>query len=219
MAGAGSRSALPTVLLANVQSLADKLEDLKKRLEDRDIDVCALTEARIGDAAQAEIEGYTLWLQTRPEKKHGGLALYVRDDITSTVLPFHVPSNLDVLWVRVDPRGLPSDVSCVVFCVVHHTHPHTSGLREPLMAHLMDVVTGIYSREPDTGVVILGGFRDFPEHKIPPDLNLQQVVNKPTHRGSIMDVIVTNLMNHYKKPRLLRPIASSAYKSVYWVSK
>lgn len=218
MAGTGSSGAFPSLLLANVQSLLNKAEDLKTRLEDKDIDVCAITEARIVDAAKAEIEGFSLWLQTR-EKSHFDVALYVREDITSTILPIQVPENLDVLWVRTGLRGFLTDVSCLVFCVVHHTHSHTSRLTELLVTHLKEVISGIYSGEPDTGIVILGDFKNFPEHKIPPELNLQQVVNKPTHRGSNMEIIVTNLAHYYKKPKLLRPISTSSHKSVYWVPK
>lgn len=205
-------SAFPVILQANVQSLAGKTEDLKKRLEEKDVDVCAVTNGRIKDAGEAEIPGYSLWATGKRD-----VALYVRDAVTSTKLPIQVPDGLEVMWVRIDPRGLPGDVSCMVFCVMYHPQTHTSGLTPPMVTHLLDVVAGIYSREPDTGVVILGVFRDFPEHKLPMDLNLQQVLNRATQRDS--DFIVTNLSRYYNKPKLLRPIASSAHKSIYWVPK
>lgn len=202
----------PTILLANVQSLAGKKEELQKRLEEKDVDVCAVTNGRIKGTDEAGIPGYSLWGAGK-----GNVALYVRDAVTSTKLPIQVPDGLEATWVRIDPRGLPGDVSCIVFCVVHHPQTHTSGLTPPLVTHLLDVVAGIYSREPDTGVVILGVFRDFPEHKLPLDLNLQQVVNRPTQRDA--DFIVTNLSHYYNKPKILRPIASSPHKSIYWVPK
>ncbi|MPC91415.1 hypothetical protein E2C01_086450 [Portunus trituberculatus] len=204
--------AFPTILQANVQSMSGKVEDLSKRLEEKEVDVCAVTNGRIKDTDNSKVPGYSLWAVGR-----GDVALYVRDDITSTKLPIQAPAGLEVLWVRLDSRGLPGDVSCMVFCVVYHPHAHTSTLTAPLITHLLEVVTGIYSREPDTGIIILGAFRDFPEHKLPLDLNLQQVVNKPTQRDT--EVIVTNLSHYYKKPKILRPIASSPHKTVYWVPK
>ena len=204
--------AFPTILQANVQSVAGKTENLRKRLEEKDVDVCAVTNGRIKDMDETKVPGYNLWSLGR-----GDVALYVRDDVTSAKLPIQVPAGLEVLWVRLDPRGLPGDVSCMVFCVVYHPHTHTSALTAPLVTHLVEVVTGIYSREPDTGVIILGVFMDFPEHKLPLDLNLQQVVNKPTQRDT--EIIVTNLSHYYKKPKILRPIGSSPHKTVYWVPK
>lgn len=204
--------AFPTILQANVQSIAGKTEDLRKRLEEKDVDVCAVTNGRIKDTDETQAPGYSLWAAGR-----GDVALYVRDDVTSTKLPIQPPSGVEVLWVRLDPRGLPGDVSCMVFCVVYHPHPHTSALTAPLVSHLLEVVTGIYSREPDTGVIILGVFRDFPEHKLPQDLNLQQVVNKPALRET--EIIVTNISHYYRKPKILRPIASSPHKTIYWVPK
>lgn len=209
---ASGGSAFPTILQANVQSLAGKTDDLKKRMEEKEVDVCAVTNGRTKDADEAEIPGYSLWGAGK-----GNVALYVRDAVTSTKLPIHVPDDLEVIWVRIDPRGLPGDVSCMVFCVVYHPQQHISGLTPPLVSHLIDVVAGIYSREPDTGIVILGVFRDFPEHKLPLDLNLQLVINRPNQREA--DFIVTNLSQYYNKPKILRPIASSPYKSIYWAPK
>lgn len=209
---ASGGGAFPTILQANVQSLAGKTDDLKKRMEEKDVDVCAVTNGRMKDADEAEIPGYSLWRTGK-----GNVALYVRDAVTSTKLPIHVPEGLEVIWVRIDPRGLPGDVSCMVFCVVYHPQTPTSGLTPPLVSHLIDVVAGIYSREPDTGIVILGVFRDFPEHKLPLDLNLQLVMNRPAQRDA--DFIVTNLSHHYSKPKIQRPIASSPHKSIYWAPK
>ncbi|KAK4293158.1 hypothetical protein Pmani_034123 [Petrolisthes manimaculis] len=214
--GEGREEGFPSVLVASLQSLTSSLDDLQKRVEEKDVDVCVVTQKKAKGWDGVNIPGYSLW----KGQGKGNIALFVRDDITSTRLPIQVPESLDALWVRVDPRGLPGDVSCVVICVVNHPFPHTSRLREPMIAHLIEGVEGTYSQEPDSGVVIVGDFKDFPEHRLPPELNLEQVGTRPTQRHDAADtIIITNVARHYRRPKSLKPFTSAAHRPVMWIPK
>ncbi|KAK3849540.1 hypothetical protein Pcinc_043710 [Petrolisthes cinctipes] len=174
--GEGREEGFPSVLVASLQSLTSSLDDLQKRVEEKDVDVCVVTQKKAKGWDGVNIPGYSLW----KGQGKGNIALFVRDDITSTRLPIQVPESLDALWG----------------------------------------VEGTYSQEPDSGVVIVGDFKDFPEHRLPPELNLEQVGTRPTQRHDAADtIIITNLARHYRRPKSLKPFTSAAHRPVIWIPK
>ena len=59
-------------------------------------------------------------------------------------------------------------------------------------------------------------FNDFETGTLLTTLNVKQIVDKPTRRTAILDLIITNLHQLYQSPYILAPLGSSDHNIVYW---
>ncbi|MPC96971.1 hypothetical protein E2C01_092256 [Portunus trituberculatus] len=74
----------------------------------------------------------------------------------------------------------------------------------------------IRSRFPSAKAVVCGDIIQFNTNEIAEQLNLTQVVDFPTHCTNTLDLILSDVTQHYLPPEPLPPIGLSNNNSILW---
>ena len=114
---------LPSVLLANVQSLDNKMDDLKAR--DIESNILCFTELWLNDDTNnIHLTGYTLYRQDRTaasgKTRGDGLCIFVNNSwctISKEVSRFYSP-EVEYLMINCRPHSLPRELSSIFFKAV-----------------------------------------------------------------------------------------------------
>lgn len=85
-----------------------------------------------------------------------------------------------------------------------------AGLAEYLISSL-DIVL---DKNPNAGIFLVGDFNRFNFRILSNNFNLRQLVKAPTRGSATLDLILTNLCEHYRKPDILPGIGLSDHKSI-----
>ena len=162
------RPPLPSILLANVQSLENKLDEFRARLrfhrEVRDCHVIAFTETWLEPTVKDSAilpEGFAVFRQDRtPESgktKGGGVCMFVnkRWCEDAHVTSAGCSSNLEYVMVRCRPFYLPREFAGVFMTVVY-IPPHADCT--VALSELYDVVDRYESQHPEAAFVVMGVF-------------------------------------------------------------
>ena len=199
---------MPKILLANVQSLKPKLDELRIIASNTDLDLICLTETWLSSEIESSllnIEGYTLIRNDRSVKRGGGTAVYVRDElyfvaidtenqITNAIEASFVdlPTiNLSILCVYIPPQLNAANLATVREDVASALDQHLNCLHHSCRR-----------------VIILGDFNHFDTELSASDLNLSDIIMMPTRGQNILDhiLISDNLKDVY-------PIANVSYEA------
>ena len=87
---------LPTLLLSNVTSLANKIDELTVTTKSSGPDIVAVTEEWQITPEISTITGYTLFHHLRKNKRGGGVALFCRENLSPSQLHFNFPQGIEV---------------------------------------------------------------------------------------------------------------------------
>ncbi|XP_066285797.1 uncharacterized protein [Branchiostoma lanceolatum] len=211
---------LPSLFLINTRSLCNKLEEFEIRLRDLDTGVAIVSETWFREQSPAEmtdIQGYTTYSRARAGRSGGGVAVYVRNGIPSSVLYIPVPEELECTWVKVRPRRIPHNVSCLAVCAAYSTpdSPHS----ELLIDHLVSAVDSLQVNQPHIGIIIGGDFNRVDVSRLCMSHHLRQLVDRPTIGQAMLDLIITNLNSYYSTPSISDPLATSDPNTVTMQAK
>ena len=73
----------------------------------------------------------------------------------------------------------------------------------------------VLNKHPNAGIFLVGDFNRFNFRSVSNNFNLRQLVKAPTRANAILDLILTNLFDHYHKPEILAGIGLSDHKSIF----
>ena len=82
--------------------------------------------------------------------------------------------------------------------------------------HLINTVDHIRTSYPEMGFCIMGDFNRMNINSILRGNNLKQIVTFPTRGNATLDLILTNIQDHYHKPSPYSPIGMSDHDCVLW---
>ncbi|XP_035688786.1 uncharacterized protein LOC118424344 [Branchiostoma floridae] len=211
---------MPKILLTNARSLTNKLDELNIVLTSNKIDVSVVTETWFSADLPLEascIEGYSQIRKDRTERRGGGVAIYIKNDIASRPLDLVVPEELECAWVHLRPKRLPREVSSLALCAVYS--PPASPHEGVLLEHLSESIDLLRNSHPDIGLVILGDFNRLDISDLCCFSSLQQVVEAPTRGEAVLDLILTNVSSFYESPVTAPPIGRSDHVCVIMPGK
>ena len=225
------KSSLPNILLTNLQSFGkpgktDKTSDLDCVLQLNSVDIAVFTETWATDSVlkSLDFKDYIMFHSIRKNCKRpsGGLSIFVKSSIPATKLDIHVPGNLEIMYVSVRPHKLPRSISNIILCAVYF--PGTSSKfapnQEDILIHLTESIQNFYVKYSNPLIMLLGDFNDLKIIDLCESCLLKQVVNVPTRKNAILDLIMTNIDNQfYKDPVTLPGISTSDHKCVWYVPK
>ncbi|KAI8483413.1 hypothetical protein Bbelb_388760 [Branchiostoma belcheri] len=123
-----SATGLPSVYMCNARSLINKLDEFELTVHQYKADVAIVTETWFSSAMPTEylnVDKYTLFSTSRTDRRGGGVAVYIREDIQARVIPqVQVPPELECIWVWVRPNSGACRVRCRSSqCVVPTSQP------------------------------------------------------------------------------------------------
>lgn len=216
-----NRPTLPTILLANVQSLRNKLDDLRARIyferDTRNCCVFAFTETwldpSIPDCA-VMLDNFTMYRQDRTEdsgKSCGGGVFFSVNSSWATdvrILTALCTPALELLTVKVRPFYLPREFSAVILTVAYIPPQAT---KTEALDQLYGIINGLENAHPDAASIVLGDFNRANMRTVLP--KYYQHISLPTRGEHILDHCYTPFKNCYKP--LLRPQCNPAAASLH----
>lgn len=205
---------MPSVLLSNVTSLNNKLDEVKTTVKSVNPDIVAISEAWQVIPETCEIENYQLFHYLRTDRRGGGLVLFARESLSPCSLGVETPREIEALWVKVTPPCHPRHTACIIFCLAYH--PPRSPTGQQLIEHIITTADIIKIRLPSSKLVICGDFNELDVGDMLAHLSLKQVVDFPTHGQNTLDLIMTDLADLYLPPQPLPPMGRSPHLSVLW---
>ena len=205
---------LPSLLLSNVTSLANKVDELIVTVREASADIVAITEAWQIVPEVCGIDNYQLFHHLRTGRRGGGVALYCRSSLCPSLLSVDVPDGVEALWVRVTSPSHPRNTASIIVCVVYH--PPRASTAQVLADHLITTADRLRVRFPAAKLVICGDFNRLDTSDIQHQLRLTQVVGFPSHEQATLDLILSDLSHQYQPPLPLPPIGRSNHLSIIW---
>ncbi len=86
-----------------------------------------------------------------------------------------------------------------------------------LVNYLIESLDEARNQPADCSVVLLGDFNNLNISDLLTSHNLNQIISEPTRGSAILDLVITNMQQFYKKtPSILAPVGTSDHNLVNW---
>ncbi len=214
---------LPSILLANVQSLENKMDDLRARIsfqrDIRDCNIICLTETwltpSVPDTAVTPSDNFSVLRMDRTaeagKSKGGGVCFMINkkwcdprniSSLSRSCSP-HL-GHLSIIWC---PFYLPREFSSIIVTAVYIPPQADTGLA---LSKLHDVLSGYINKRPDAAIA--GDFNKANLSQVMP--NFHQHVSCPTRGPNTLDHCYSQFKNTYKA-RSLPAFGKSDHAAIF----
>ncbi len=179
---------LPSILLANVQSLENKMDDLRARIsfqrDIRDCNILCLSETwlspSVPDTAVTPSDNFSVLRMDRTAEagkiKGGGVCFMINkkwcDPRNISILSRSCSPHLEHLSIICRPFYLPREFSAVIATAVYIPPQADTGLA---LSKLHEELSGYINKHPDAASIIAGDFNKANLRKVMP--NFHQLSN------------------------------------------
>ena len=170
------------------------------------------------DSGQISLENYNLYRRDRFSGQHGGVCVYIKDQINSKRLAELEDPNFEVLWTYTRPTRLPRGVPCVITACVYHPPSLNDNQILDYLFNSLAKVEGLF---PGCAVFMAGDFNQLDVKPLMLSFQMKQLIQHPTRGSNILDLVLTNLHKYYE-PRsveILPPFGLSDHKSIVILPK
>ena len=181
-------SAPPTLYVFNASSLSKPhaIEHLSAELIGYDIDAAVISETHLKKKhvdSCVNVSGYALFRRDRPNRKGGGVAIYVRQTFTASEWSpvAALDRQFELLWVKV---GHGTDIAFIG--ALYHP-PVPVYQTSDILDHIESAVLQIQQDFPVSHVILAGDFNKLPEYEVVTRTGLTPLVSQPTRGSSILD--------------------------------
>lgn len=208
---AGRNPSLPSILVTNPQSLTNCFKEFTETVEEHKPSIIVVSETWFSETRPATnytLKGYEMFNDDR-EGRGGGVAVYVLECLHPHEVKLDAPPELECVWVEVDRK--------LVICGLYH--PPRAATGPLLMDQIVNAVLDIRSFRPDIAIAVAGDFNNLHQGRLCAGLEMTNLVQEPTHMNSIIDLVLTDHPECYKKPILLPPIGQSRHHCVLVLPK
>lgn len=206
---------VPTLLLANVMSLAPKIDEVRLFLQQNSVDICCLTETWLKntiDDTVIHIHDYNLERKDRVLAQHGGVALYIKDSIkVERLREYEINDGIEVLWCKLRPHRLPRGFSSLIVGVLYH--PPASNDNE-MIEYLMNTLSNIESAYLNAALLLAGDFNRLDVAPVTNQFRLKQMIKIATRGERTLDLVLTNLHEYYQDPVKFPPFGLSDHCTI-----
>ena len=205
---------LPIVATYNCRSIFPKLGNVKKDILERNIQCvfcCEIWEQKENKTHKFDIENMLesdglKYISTPRPTGWGGAAIIVNQEKFSLEkLNIHIPYNLEIIWGIMKPKDERAIFKRIIVCSFYS--PPNSRKNAKLSDHIVTTLHMLSTQYPNSPI-IMGADRNSMD--ISPIINcglkMKQLVDKPTRRDKILDVIITNVPDLYKSPIIVPPV-------------
>ncbi len=200
---------LSSILLANVQSLENKMDDLRARIsfqrDIRDCNILCLTETwltpTVPDTAVTPSDNFSvLWMDRTAEAgktKGGGVCFFINkkwcDPRNISILSRSCSPHLEHLSNICRPFYLPQEFTSILVSAVYIPPQADTSVA---LSKLHDERSGYINKHPDAACIIAGDFNKANLKKVIP--NFHQHISCPTRGLNTLDHCYTQFKNAYK---------------------
>ena len=200
---------IPSLYVLNAAALSKPyaVEHLAADLSSNNTDVAIITETHLKtkhtDSTMA-IDGYRLYRRDRAGRRGGGVALYVRSTLQSSLWTYSADDRTyELQWVRVGD----------VFIAAFYHPPRPLYKSEALLAYVEACVDEISQQSPTSLIVIAGDVNQLPDQDVVERTGFTQLVQQPTRGTNILDRIYVS-EPLYRVIRVVKSVVKSDHKAV-----
>ena len=205
---------LPSVATYNCRSFFPKAGNVKNDLIEREVDLAFLVEIwqkSENKAHQFEIEKMLetdglKYISTPRPTGWGGAAIIVNQEKFSIEkVNISVPHNLEIIWGILKPKA--EDAKFKKFIVCSFYSPPKSRKNLKLTDHIVTTLHMLATQYPGCPMILGADKNDM---DIRPLLNcglrLRQVVDLPTRKEKILDILLMSIPQYYNSPIIVPPV-------------
>ena len=219
------RPAIPSVLLANVRSLDNKLDHIQllrsAQQAVRDCCVFIFTESwlheGIADSA-VQLDQLTCYRADRivtagGKTRGGGLCVYINDAWCqdTVVIRKHCTALVEFMLLKCRPYYLPREFSSILLAAVYIPPTSSCKDRETALLELNSAINDHQTAHPDAFLISAGDFNHANLKSVSP--HLFQHIDFPTRGNNTLDAVYTAHKGAYKAFPL-PPLGSSDHSTV-----
>lgn len=216
-----SISTIPDTIIANVRSLAPKLDELHAILDVLKPGIVCLSETWLNNSildSAIDLVNYVCFRKDRVDRQGGGVCAYINSHLPcKRLLDFEV-TNIESLWVSVRPFRLPRSISNILVGTVYHPPDSNAEKNYILTEHLQRNIDSFLTSHPDGLVIVTGDFNPVSTgldvRFVKRLTGLSQIVNVLTRDTGILDWVLTNRPMEFAQPAQLPKIGCSDHYAV-----
>lgn len=182
------------ILLSNVQSLGPKIDEFRLLLCTLQPDLACLTETWLTsdiDSAMIQVDGYCCVRSDRLNKRSGGTAIYIRNGISYRNRGTNEAFKQEAEGIVLELTTAKLAVICV------YIPPSLSaGSLESIGDHIVTIYEhisgfdGHLSKHSNNRIIIVGDFNHFKVDRLTSNLDLVDLVQRPTRGSYTLDHIL-----------------------------
>ena len=205
---------LPVVATYNVRSLFPKLRNIRTDILERGIQLGFFSEIweqsenkkhKFLIESMLETDGLKYISTPRPRGWGGAAILANQEHFKLEKLAISIPHNLEVVWGLLTSKSVKAKFRKILVCSFYS--PPKSRKNQKLADHLVTTLHMLVTKYTEAPI-IMGSDKNSMD--IRPILNcglkIRQVVDVPTRSGKILDIILTNIPQHYNSPVIIPPV-------------
>ena len=197
------------VLNAAALSKPHAVEHLAADLTSYSTDVAVITETHFKvkhSESVVGIDGYNLFRRDRDRRRGGGVALYVRSTIQSTVWNYSADDRTyEILWVFVG--------NSTFFGTLYHP-PKPIYNPTALVDYIEACVEEINRDFPSAHIELVGDLYQQPDQDLVEQTGLTQIVHQPTRGANILDRIYVSDPSTFDTVRVVESVVRSDHKAI-----
>lgn len=190
---------LPSVYGTNCRSLTiAKMGELQNIATSENIDIILLTETWLSEGKEKSffLNGYKQYTSNRNNRPGGGVAVFVKSDLTTKVLVKYTSSKLSTLWMLFQqPNRSP-----IIYAVVYHPPGLTKTEQEGTIEHILSTVSKLALKHKSANYFMYGDFNHLDLTAVQETFKLKQIVNFPTRGTAWLDLILTDVTEYQNTP-------------------
>ena len=203
----------PVMMLTNIRSLFYKIEELEATVKIRKPNIICVNESWLHDDIEdslVSLSNFYIYRCDRCNKKGGGVIIYVDCNISSVNVSHQLPIPL-AEYVSLFMR----DLGILVICLYIPPSLCKDSLTE-ISDAIVKQVAHFLIENPSCSVIILGDFNHFNTNTVVNELNLSNIVTKPTRKENILDKILISkdLKSIFEPDRIIydSPLGNSDHR-------
>lgn len=209
-----SPSRNPVIMLLNARSLLPKVDELRLVTNIRRPTIICITETWLNDTVDScnvGIDGYELCRMDRCYRRGGGAAVYICRGVH-----FEDISQLYSFSTHVDSLVLEIYTFNIILICIYVPPSVTADTLRDVHEAIVYITDDILSKKPFYKLVITGDMNKFKTNDLCAELDLLDIINKPTRGDHILDhVLMTKeLATSYNPDRVTydAPIGSADHR-------
>jgi exonuclease III len=190
----------PSITLCNAQSLLPKIDEVRAVISLKSSTIVCITETWLNDNVDSSllsIPGYSLSRCDRSYRRGGGTAVYIKSHLIFSIVSVTSFNHSDCCVIDITTTNL------LLACIYIPPNVRADDLYK-IHEMLVMTIDEFLSCKPHYDYVILGDFNQFDVQSLCRDLNLYDLINRPTRGNNILDHILVsfNLKEKYASTKV-----------------
>lgn len=212
----GSRR-IPTVILSNLRSISNKVDEVELLLRDHKPDVAVFTETWLDSETPNHAVDIDRYLTFRRDRNcfGGGIVCYISDHYMVSEVDILPTSSCETEFLPLYINNLKLLIICCYHPVWNNVAKHEDAIS--CIVHVIDTVLSSPQYHPDSRVVLCGDFNDLHNfrNRICSITQLSCHVFAPTRSSNCLDLIFSSYDTNVKAD-ILPPVGRSDHNVVLW---